>query len=394
MTQSTDMPSTRSRPLDVAAIRASEYPWMESGAAIYLNAASTGPLPRRAVEAANHWTALRSEPHRIPLSLMMDAAATARSQFARLVGADPGEIALMPNTTYGLNLAARALPLRPGVVLTFDGEFPSCVYPFQALQSRGVSLELVPRLANGLPDEDTLVTAIARADVVAVVVSWVQFATGYVADLARIGEACEANGVFFIVDGIQGCGVREIDLRALRVDMFASGAQKWQLSPWGTGFVYVRRELVAPLEPMDVGWACMKASLDYARLTDYEFDYLDDARRFEVVTIAYHDFATANASTGLLLEHGVDAIAAHIETLVGRVVAWTESRGDVQLVTPSDPARRAGVVAFTPADLDAMGARLRKAGVAHVVREGAIRFSPHCYNTVEEIDTVLALLER
>ena len=388
------MATVSPRILDVAAIRAAEYPWMENGAAIYLNAASTGPLPRRAVEAANHWTTLRSEPHRLPLSLMMDAAATARAQFAALVGADPGEIALMPNTTYGLNLAARALPLRPGVILTFDGEFPSCVYPFQALGSRGISLELVPRLDNGLPDEDTLVAAIARTDVVAVVVSWVQFATGYVADLARIGEACRANGVFFIVDGIQGCGVREIDLHALPVDIFASGAQKWQLSPWGTGFVYVRRELVESLEPMDVGWACMKASLDYARLTDYEFDYLDDARRFEVVTIAYHDFATANASTAMLLEHGVDAVSAHIETLVRRVVEWTESRGDVRLVTPSDPARRAGVVAFTPPELDPMGARLRQAGVAHVVREGAIRFSPHCYNTIEEIDTVLALLER
>ena len=386
--------ATPPRALDVAAFRASEYPWMDTGAAIYFNAASTGPLPRRAVEAANHWTSLRSEPHRLPLSLMMDAAATARAQFARLVGADATEIALMPNTTYGLNLAARALPLRPGVILTFDGEFPSCVYPFQALGSRGVTLELIPRLESGLPDEDTLVAAIARPDVVAVVVSWVQFATGYVADLARIGAACRANDVFFIVDGIQGCGVKEIDLHALPVDIFASGAQKWQLSPWGTGFVYVRRELVASLEPMDVGWACMKASLDYARLTDYEFDFLDDARRFEVVTIAYHDFATANASTALLLEHGVEAVAAHVESLIDRVIAWTQARGDVRLVTPAEPSRRAGVVAFTPPDIDGMGARLRKAGVAHVVREGAIRFSPHCYNTVEEIDTVLALLER
>ncbi len=137
----------------------------------------------------------------------------------------------------------------------------------------------------------------------------------------------------------------------------------------------------------------MKASLDYARLTDYEFDYFDDARRFEVVTLAYHDFAVANASTGLLLDHGVPAVAAHIESLTDRVVSWVESRRDVQLVTPADRARRAGVVAFAATDLDGMAARLRKASVAHVVREGAIRLSPHCYNTMAEIDAVLALLE-
>ncbi len=377
---------------DVDVLRAREYPWMANDPAIYVNAASVGAQPQSSLEVSHHWSALRARPHQLPFNLMLDAASTARAQFAALVGADADEIALMPNTTYGLNLAARSLPLRPGVILTFDGEFPSCVYPFQALGSRGISLELVPRV-NGLPDEDALVAAIARPDVVAVVISWVQFATGYVADLARIGAACRANGVFFIVDGIQGCGVRPIDLHALPVDIFASGAQKWQLSPWGTGFVYVRRELVPLLEPHDVGWACMKSSTDYTRLTDYEFDFFDDARRFEVVTIAYQEFAVANASTALLLSLGVTQVAGHLERLGARIVSWAESRADVRLVTPADPARRAGVIAFSAAGLGEMAKRLQRAQVAHVVREGAIRLSPHCYNSMNEIDRVLAILD-
>lgn len=366
---------------------------MADDPAIYLNAASTGPMPASAVAVANRWTALRAQPHQIPLALMFEAAATARQQFAQLIGADTEEIALMPNTTYGLNLAARALPLRPGVILTFDGEFPSCVYPFQALGSRGISLELVPRV-NGLPDEDTLVAAIARPDVVAVVISWVQFANGFVADLKRIGEACRANGVFFIVDGIQGCGVIPIDIHSLPIDIFASGAQKWQLSPWGTGFVYVRRGLIEHIEPHDVGWACMRASTDYTRLTDYEFDFFPDARRFEVVTIAYHDFAVANASTKLLLELGVANVSAHINALVDTVVDWVDSRSDVRLVTPAVITRRAGVVSFAPDDVAAMAVRLRDSHVIHTVREGAVRLSPHCYNTQDEIRSVLDLLER
>ena len=375
-----------------SALRDTDYAWMANDPAIYLNAASTGPMPARAVAVADRWTRMRAQPHHLPFPWMLDAAATARRQFAQLTGADAEEIALMTNTTYGLNLAARALPLRPGVILTFDGEFPSCVYPFQALRSRGITLELMPR-RNGLPDEDALVAAIARPDVVAVVVSWVQFASGFVADLARIGNACRANGVFFIVDGIQGCGIRPIDLHALPVDVFASGAQKWQLGPWGTGFVYVRRELIQQIEPVDVGWACMRASTDYTRLTDYEFDFFPDARRFEVVTLPYHDFAVANASTALLLDLGVDAIARHIEQLVGEVVAWAQSRPDVTLVTPADPSRRAGVVSFAPTDLAAMAGRLKAAQVVHTVREGAIRLSPHCYNTMDEVRRVLAVLD-
>ncbi|WP_411278455.1 aminotransferase class V-fold PLP-dependent enzyme [Gemmatimonas sp.] len=377
---------------DVAALRAREYAWMANDPAIFLNAASVGPMPAAAVDVANTWSRMRAQPHKLPFQWMLDAASTARAQFAALVGADADEIALMPNTTYGLNLAARALPLRPGTILTFDGEFPSCVYPFQALGSRGINLELIPRL-HGLPDEDALVAAIQRPDVVAVVVSWVQFATGYVADLARIGAACRARDVFFIVDGIQGCGVLPIDLHALAIDIFASGAQKWQLSPWGTGFVYVRRELVRAIDPIDVGWACMKTSTDYTRLTDYDFDFFDDARRFEVVTLAYHDFAVANASTRLLLEIGVDALSAHIAALGSRIVEWAQSRSDVRLVTPANSHRRAGVIAFASDSLSTMASRLSAAHVTHTVREGALRLSPHCYNTREEIEQVLKILD-
>ncbi len=374
-------------------IRRAEYAWMANDPAIYLNAASTGPMPASAVAAADEWTQLRSQPHHIPLALMFDTVQKSRQQFAALIGADAEEIALMPNTTYGLNLAARALPLRPGVILTFDGEFPSCVYPFQALSSRGITLELVPK-KDGLPDEDTLVAAIARPDVVAVVVSWVQFANGFVADLERIGNACREHGVFFIVDGIQGCGVKPIDVHALPIDMFASGAQKWQLSPWGTGFVYVRRELIQQIEPIDVGWACMNASTDYTRLTDYEFDFFPDARRFEVVTLAYHDFAVANASTAMLLKLGVDNVAAHIDGLVEQVIDWVQSRSDVRLVSPAEKRRRAGVVSFAPQNLSPLVDRLRAAKIVHTVREGAVRFSPHVYNTSDEIRTVLDQLDR
>jgi len=385
--------ATSVAPFDVNALRHREYPWMAGDETIYLNAASTGPMPQCAVDAASEWTELRARPHRLPLDLMFDTVAASRKQFAQLIGADSDEIALMPNTTYGLNLAARALPMRPGVILTFDGEFPSCVYPFQALSHRGISLELVPRV-NGLPDEDTLVAAIARTDVVAVVISWVQFANGFVADLRRIGEACRANGVLFIVDGIQGCGIREIDVHSLAIDIFSSGAQKWQLGPWGTGFVYVRRDLIDALEPHDVGWACMRASTDYTRLTDYEFDFLPDARRFEVVTLAYHDFAVANASTNMLLGLSVPAVASHIAMLGQRIIDWVDSRTDVQLVTPAGVDRRAGVIAFTPTDLIGTSDRLRAANVTHVTREGAIRLSPHCYNTTQEIDEVIKLLEQ
>jgi selenocysteine lyase/cysteine desulfurase len=263
-----------------------------------------------------------------------------------------------------------------------------------ALERRaGVTLQRVPCDAGRLPDEDALLRALDEVPRVrAVTVSWVSFATGYRLDLARIGAACRERGVYFVVDAMQGVGPRVLDVARCNVDVLACGGQKWLMSPWGTGFVYVRDELVAKLEPSAVGWMSVRGSDDFARLVDYDFTYRDDARRFEVITLPFQEFAGLNASLELLLELGREAVEAHVTGLADRIVRWAESRSDVRLVTPADPARRAGIVSLAPRDPAAASARLTSAGVSHSLREGAIRLSPHCYNTEAEVDAALATL--
>jgi selenocysteine lyase/cysteine desulfurase len=385
---------TRAEPgYDVDALRRREFPWAARGDAIYLNNASTGPLPARTLAAVAEFTARRAEPHRLRDGELFATMRRVRELAAALVGAGADEIACMPNTSYGLNLAAGALPLAAGdVVVAPDREFPANVYPWMALAARGVRLELVPCAPGGLPDEAALLRALDRPEVRALTVSWVQFGTGYAADLAALGAACRARGKFFVVDAIQGLGARALDVRAAHVDVLACGGQKWLLAPWGTAFAYVRRELVAAMTPGAVGWLAVRHGEDYARLTDYDLALHDDARRFEVLTLAYHDFAGLAASLELLHELGPAAVAAHVAALADRVVRWADGRDDVRLVTPADPARRAGVLSLRPRDPAGAAARLARAGVAHSVREGAIRLSPHGYNTADEVDAALAAL--
>lgn len=382
----------RSEGYDVHALRAAEFPWTLERDVTYLNNASTGPLPTRTIAAVREWAERRSQPWRIADADIFATTAKARELIARLIGAHASEIALMPNTTHGINVAARALPLKAGdVVVSFDREFPANVYPWMALADIGVSFEMLP-LVDGLPDEPTLERAIERDDVRAIAVSWTQFSSGYTVDLARLGELCRARGKYFVVDAIQGVGARRLDLGAIHVDMLACGAQKWLLSPWGGGFLYVRRELVTQLEPKNVGWMAVRGSDDYTRLTNYDFTLRNDARRFEVVTLPYQDIAGMNASLELFHELGPDAIVAHIRTLTDHVVDWAQTRDDVRLLTPADPAKRAGIVALVPPDARGASARLKAAGVVHSLREGAIRLAPHGYNTVDEIDHALGLL--
>ena len=374
-------------------LRAREFPWALSGDHIFLNHASTGPLPQRAVDALHEATVLRAQPWRYSQELQFGTLSKARAACARLINADPAEIALMVNTSYGLNLAVRALPFESGdVVITSDREYPSNIYPWMELEaSSGVRLERIP-CAGVLPDEEAILAALDRPRVRGVVLSWVSFATGYRIDVERIGNACRERGIWFVLDAIQGVGAAPLDVRVLKVDVVACGGQKWLLSPWGTGFVWLRPDLVQSLRPVDVSWMATKCSDDFTRLTDYDFTYRDDARRFEVITLPYQDFVGLNASLDVFLEVGLPEVFGRVERLADIIVQWALGRSDVRLVTPADRARRAGVVAVAPRDPAAASERLTAAGVIHSLRENAIRLSPHFYNTEEEIETALALL--
>lgn len=376
---------------DVEALRRAEFPWAAAGECIYLNHASTGPTPERARAARREFELLRDAPFRLSVERQFGALSRAREVCARLIGAAPAEIALMTNTSYGINLAARALGLRPGdTVLTFDREFPANVFPWMALP--GVEVVRVP-CVDDLPDEEALLRAMERPEVRVVTVSWVQFSTGHRVDLRRIGTACRERGIRFVVDAIQGVGVHPLDVHEAHVDLLACGGQKWMLSPWGTGFLYVRDALVRQLEPHDVGWLSMRNAEDFTTLTSYDFTLRDDARRFEGGTLPAHDFATLGASVELLLELGIERIASHVGTLIDEIVDWAAARPEVQVITRPESEHRAGIVCLAMPDAERVADRLRRADVAFSIREGAIRLAPHCYNTREEIRRVIEELD-
>jgi len=365
---------------------------MEPGVGIFLNAASTGPLPARCIAAATDWTRRRATPHLLPDELLFATLARSRELVARMIGAAPAEIALAVNTGYGINLAARALPIESGdVVLTPDLEFPANVYPWwAAAAARGAAYQRIP-LENGVLGEDALLAALDQPRVKVLSVSWIDSASGNRVNLERIGAACRERGIWFVVDAIQGVGACPLNVRAAKIDILACGAQKWLLSPWGSGFVYVRDELARSLEPPVVSWMAPKGTDDFRRLRDYDMTWRDDARRFEFITLPFQDFAGMNASLELFMELGLERVYAHVESLATQIVDWARDRA-VPMVTPADRARRGGVICIRPRDAQSVSARLTGQGVIHSYREGAIRLSPHMYNTRAEVDQALAII--
>ena len=375
---------------DLAALRAEEFPW--SAERIYLNSAGTGPLPVRTQLVLDDWTLRRAQPDTIPDQELFDTLTRARRLAARLLNARPEEIACSTNTSYGLNLAAAGLPLEAGDVVLFPArEFPANAYPWLALERRGVVVEQVPATPEGWPDEDRIVERVADPRVKLLAVSHVQFSNGFAVDLARLSRATRASGTLLVVDGIQAVGNRPIDLAATPVDVLSCGAQKWLLSPWGAGFTYVRRELQERLRPVMAGWMAYEGTDDFTRLTDYGRTLHDDARRYELVTLPYHDLAAMNASLGLLLDVGVDAIARHIAECHAPLLAWAERRG-VRVTSPRG-THGSAILCLAPPDPARSHAHLRRAGAWCVVREGSLRISPHLFNTVDELERVSELLD-
>jgi cysteine desulfurase/selenocysteine lyase len=342
----------------------------------YCNMASVGPLPASAVAVLEQCNRDRARPDLWPVERLNAILQRSRELSAQLIGATRDEIALMPNTITGLNVAARALPLQRGdVVLTFDREFPSNVYPWLMRAHEGIVLERIPITSEGWPDEARLHERLRAPEVRAVQVSLTQFSNGYTIDLDALSRATRALDKWLIVDAIQGCGQVPIDVSRTPVDFLASGAQKWLMSPWGTGFLYVRRELVTRFAPTFAGWASFHGTDDYTQLTAYDPRPWDDARRFELITLPVQDFAAMNVSLALILEAGVARMAARLQELHVPWRQWAEEIGGT--VTSPPGASGSGILCVRPpGDVKAVYERLSAQGVICSLREGSIRLSP------------------
>jgi selenocysteine lyase/cysteine desulfurase len=385
----TDHPGTD---LDQAfrALRGVEFPW--TGETTYLNNASTGPIPERTRRVLEETTARRTAPHLLPDRDVQQSLCEVRSLLARLINAEVEEIGLCTSTSFGISLAARALPLKSGdTVLISDREFPAVVYPWLLLKDRGINVELAPTTVQGWPNEDLLVQRLSDPKVRVLALSWVQFSTGYRADLGRLSAACRANGTYLVVDAIQGVGQLPLDVRATPVDVLACGGQKWLLSPWGSAFVYVRKELIPALEPVQVGWNAFRGTDDYSKLTDYDPTFKADARRYELGTLPFQDFIGMVQSLKMLLDLGTDRIAARNRSL-RQPLLEAAARGEFEITSPIDPDHDSSIVCVNPEHVAESFLLLKKNNVVCALREGRIRLSPHCYNTHEEVEKVVAIL--
>lgn len=356
---------------------------------VYFNHAAVGPLSTRAYEAmekfvrdqrdfgAMHWREWYAEYVRL------------RQSAATLIGAEPGEIAILKNTSEGLSFVAEGFRWERGdnVVIT-DLEFPSNSTPWRKLDRRGVEVRVV-QSHDGVFTIDDVERCIDEHTRI-VTVSSVAFHNGFAADLDAIGDLCARRNVLFCVDAIQSVGVLPTDVKRSKIAFLAADGHKWMCGSEGAAIFFVAAEHRDKLEVLENGWTNIDRK---GKFIDCPIDLLPDARRFEAGSLNSSGIYGLRAAIDLLLEIGI----ADISEETTRLASLLADRLDEILWRVASPRPiRSGIIGAIPPSAEPSLLKwhrlLEENGVVCAPREGMLRFSPHFYNEESEIERVIDVL--
>jgi cysteine desulfurase / selenocysteine lyase len=360
----------------------------------YFDHAAMCALPRPTADAFQKWLTEAVDIGNPVWPEWVKQIEAMRKSSAQLVGSEPEEIALVSNTTVGIGLVAEGIDWRLGDnVVTLADEFPSNVYPWFNLESRGVETRRVPTDVSGLLDLERLAEACdERTRVVSV--SWIGYATGYRHDVRRISEIAHECGALLFVDAIQGLGAFPLDVNEMGIDFLAADGHKWMLGPEGAGIAYIRREHLDRLRATGVGWH----SVVQSDFTQIELNLKPAAARFEGGTQNSAGLIALGASIKLLLDLGVDSVAASILDFTDRACERLTEIG-AKVVSDRRPdhrggQQRSGIVSFEWPGYDPMAVKRHavRQNVVFGCRAGRLRISPHAYNNEEDLDRLVDAL--
>jgi cysteine desulfurase / selenocysteine lyase len=311
---------------------------------IYLNHASVAPLCRRAAEAMKSLAEDACSFGSLHYGKWMETYAGLRRAAAQLLNATPDEIAIVKNTSEGVSTVAVGLDWKPGDrVIAFKEEFPANYYPWLRLERRGVNIIWLS-IYDPL---DKIAEAARGARLLAI--SYVNYLSGYRVDLRAIGELCQQNGCFFFVDAIQGMGVLPIDVEACHIDALAADGHKWMLGPEGNGILYVRRNWLEAIEPVEFGWT---NPANYADYGSRDMTPRPNAGRYECGTLNTIGCFGLLAALEFLLEIGVEQIAPALLSVADQLERGLRNRG-YEVMVERTTETGSGIVSFRHPTMDA-----------------------------------------
>jgi cysteine desulfurase/selenocysteine lyase len=371
-------------------LRRREFPVCERK--IFLAHAGVSPLPRRVADAMGQYLAAAARDNQ-ENALTEATIAETRTLAARLIDAQPEEIAFVGSTSMGLAMVAAGLPWKPGDnVVCYRDDYPANVYPWLDLARHGVEARFVdPKQFGNVTVEDVERVVDRRTRLVSL--ASVHFQSGWRLDVDRIGKFLRERGIRFCLDGIQSLGALRTSMRF--VDFAAADAHKWLLGPLGTAILYVRAEHFDRLHPPLVGWHSASCP-DY--IAQETLAFKRDARRYEPGSMNLAGLVGFRAALDLILECGADEIEARVLALARQTITRGTAAG-FSAVGPTDDPGVSGIVSLVANDRDVaeLHAALESANILTSLRRcrdgrRCLRVSAHFYNREEEIETLFERL--
>ena len=375
---------TKNKSMSLSSFR-SYFPITETD--IYLNHAAVSPYSTRVVNAIENILKKRTSDQVEVFPLVVEEKVKLKKNIAKLIDGEEDKIAIIGNTSEGFNWLVQGLQWRKGDrVLLVENEFPSNIYPFLNLEQKGVVIDFVPNRDGFIFLAD--IEKMIQPQTKLLTISFVEFLNGFRNQLTEISQLCHENDMILSVDSIQGIGALPLSVRRSGIDFISNGGHKWLMGPQGCGFMYISPKLFDRLKPAFVGWLSVKDSWNFF---DYRLDFLDDASRFEIATSNVLGIFGLTASTQLLLEAGTDKIEKHLFKLGDRLIEKLSSLG-FSYIGSEHIENRSGIYSFSCENVNEYFKYLRENRVHLSLRNGILRFSPHFYNTIDEVDKVVDII--
>lgn len=393
--------------IDFEKIRKEEWPVLET--MTFLDAACVSFAPQRTVKAVKAFadmTAVQEEANSSAHHIAMDSLRhKAYDEAAKLLNADPEEIALVESTSHGLNIAAQGIELQDGDnIITTNLEFIQVALPWCVMRKdKNIDIRVCKTEDNRFTAKDF--AALVDDKTKLIVMSTLEWCNGWQTDLKELGDYCKEKGVYLVVDAVQQLGVTKIDTKACHIDILTAGGHKWLNSPYGTGVLYVNKETLPKLKQSyagylnttvpEGGWGAYWENPAAPSVNNWTFD--NTARKFEIGGTSNYTGAIAlGESLALVNEIGIENIEKRVREIAVYCMDRIEEIGGT-LITHRDPGHFGGIVIarlYDDLDVDRMILKKLHARRIFIAQRftdfiGGFRVSCQYFNNEKDIDTMI-----
>ena len=354
----------------------------------YMNCANMAPFLRTVEEAGIRAIGQRRHPWTISADQWFEPAEELRGLFARIIGAEKDDVALVPSASYGLAIAQRNMNLRPGqTIVVLDQQYPSNVYAWQELAiASGAVIDTVKREGGESWADAICRTVNDRTGLVAI--PNCHWTDGSFIDLELVSRRVREVGAKLVIDASQSLGAYPLDVRKIQPDFVVAVGYKWLLGPYNLGYLYAAPAWHADGSPIEWSWMVKAGSDDFTRLVDYTEAYKPGARRFDAGEFAsFIHIPMAKAALEQILAWGVENIQESLSVLTGVIVKRAREVG--LEVAPGERVGHMVGIRLQQERIAGLQKKLAENKIYISFRGSNMRIAPHLYNDMEDVERLV-----